>query len=92
MSIVNNDVREDVRRMIVSEWGERDIDLRMNWLKECLQRRDHMTVFRLDSSDSSNDIDLAILQAMLKGIISVRSYLNLGSINPRNSELINLNL
>ncbi len=39
------------------------------WVKECFQRRDHITVFNFDGgdSDSSKDIDVAILQALLKG-------------------------
>ncbi len=42
---------------------------RLMWVKECFQRRDHITVFNLDGgdADSSRDIDVAILQALLKG-------------------------
>ena len=38
-------------------------------MKECFQRRDHITVFNLDGGDgdSSKDIDVAILHALLKG-------------------------
>merc|ERR1712150_430678 len=39
---------------------------RVTWVRECLEKRDHMTVFRLDGADSAKDIDLAILQALLK--------------------------
>ena len=67
VAIVDNEVWDGVRKMIMNEWGDRDIDRRVNWVKECLQKRDHMTVFRLDGTDSIRDIDLAILQALLKG-------------------------
>ena len=57
-----------VRQKIIDEWHtDKDIDIRVTWVRECLEKRDHMTVFRLDGADSAKDIDLAILQALLKG-------------------------
>ena len=44
----------------------KDIPEKLEWVKECLEHRDHMTIFRLDSKDSAKDIDVAILQALLK--------------------------
>ena len=66
--IFDNSLWQEVHRRIEAEFGTRDIDRRLGWVKECLERRDHMTVFRLDGSDSAKDIDLAILQALLKGV------------------------
>ena len=59
-----------VRDKIIAEWKDtRDIDSRVTWVRDCLEKRDHMTVFQLDGTNSAKDIDLAILQALLKGNI-----------------------
>lgn len=39
----------------------------VDWIKQCLQFPDLLTVFTLDSNNSAKDIDLAILKALLKG-------------------------
>ena len=50
---------------------------RLMWVKECFQRRDHITVFNLDGGDGdSKDIDVAILHALLKGMDSLFSLLH----------------
>ena len=36
-------------------------------LMTCLEKKDHMNVFQLGSSDSAMEIDEIILQALLKG-------------------------
>lgn len=79
MPIFDNALWPEVKRRIEADFGSQDIDRRLEWVKECLEKRDHMTVFRLDGSDSAKDIDLAILQALLKGmdllsIFTYRSY------------------
>ena len=64
--IFDEELWKQVRKMIYDEWGDRDIDSRVTWVKECFQHRHNMTIFRLDGG-GSNDIDVAILQALLKG-------------------------
>ena len=67
MPIFDNELFDKVKKMISDEWSDKDIDSRVSWVRECLDRRDHMTVFQLDHETSAKDIDLAILQALLKG-------------------------
>ena len=64
----DNELFDKVKSMIRHEWKDKDIDSRVTWVRECLDRRDHMTVFQLDHGNSAKDIDLAILQALLKGM------------------------
>ena len=66
--IFDNALWQEVQRRIEADFGTQDLDRRLEWVKECLEKRDHMTVFRIDGSDSAKDIDLAILQALLKGL------------------------
>ena len=44
-------------------------------VRDCLKKRDHITVFRQDggasSSSSGKDIDVAILRALLKGLLTL---------------------
>ncbi len=66
--IFDENLWQDVRKKIEDEWKtDKDIDSRVNWVKQCLEKRNHMTVFRLDGANTAKDIDLAILQALLKG-------------------------
>ena len=65
--IFDEDLWTEVRKMIFDEWGDRDLDSRVNWVKECFQYRHNMTIFRLDGGTDTKDIDVAILQALLKG-------------------------
>ena len=58
---------KEVRRKIEKEFGQEKIDERLQWVEECLNKRDYMTVFRMDLSDSIQDIDISILQALRKG-------------------------
>ena len=45
-----------------------NVDELLEKCKECIERRDLMTVFRLDDdSNKDNEIDVAILQALMKG-------------------------
>ncbi len=69
VALIDDDVWSEVRVMIEAAWGQRSVDQRLMWVKECFQARDHITVFNLEggSDDSAKDIDVAILQALLKG-------------------------
>lgn len=63
----DDDLWKKVKQMIFDEFGDRDIDSRLNWVKECFQYRHNMTIFRLDGVEGTKSIDVAILQALLKG-------------------------
>ena len=59
----------EVRRRIVHEFGEKDAGKMLESVKECINNRDHLTVFRVGagSGSAAKDIDVAILEALLKG-------------------------
>lgn len=76
MPIFDNALWPEVEKRIEADFGTLDLDRRVEWVKECLEKRNHMTVFRLDGSDSSKDIDLAILQALLKGLFILSHFLS----------------
>ena len=59
-------VWEEVEKQIENEFGNKNKDKNIHMVRECLKKRDHMTVFRLDGTYSAKDIDMAILQALLK--------------------------
>ena len=65
--IVDECVWEDVRKLIIKEFGNNNVDKHLGWVKECIQHRGYMTVYRVEGSNSAKDIDIAILQALLKG-------------------------
>lgn len=45
----------------------KSVDESVNFVMDCLDKKDHMTIFQLDSSDSAREIDEIILHALLKG-------------------------
>ena len=68
---IHRSLWENVKAMIKREFPNEkpeSQDKMVTSVKECLAKRDHMTVFRMDSSDSAREIDLVILQALLKGV------------------------
>ena len=46
---------------------KKDGDKYAGYVKACIMKRDHMTVFSLDENGSAKDIDVTILKALLKG-------------------------
>jgi hypothetical protein len=65
-----------IMQMIKGELGVPDVVKCLDWVKQTLQKRDLITVFQLDSPESAKDLDLAILYAMLKGMLNyVPGYL-----------------
>ena len=65
--IVEDSVWDEVKKLIIKEFGDRDVEKHLGWVKECIQHRGYMTVYRVDGGNSAKDIDIAILQALLKG-------------------------
>ena len=72
--MVADHVWEEVERRVVKEFGPKNSDQNVSLVRECLKKRDHITVFRQDggaSSSSGKDIDVAILRALLKGSLTL---------------------
>lgn len=66
VSVTEDYVWDEVKKQIQKEFGDRNLENNLHMVRECLKRRDHITVFRLDGTYSAKDIDMAILQALLK--------------------------
>ena len=67
VSVVEDEVWQEVERRVIKEFGDKNKDQNMSLVRECLKKRDHITVFRQDGGSSGKDIDVAILRALLKG-------------------------
>ena len=68
VSVVSEDITSEVRRRLKKEFGEKDIEKRVNMAIECVKRRAYITVFRQDGTMSGKNIDESILKALLKGL------------------------
>ena len=53
--------------MLKKEVPKKELESAVRYVMKCLQKKDHMNVLQLDSSDSAREIDELILQAILKG-------------------------
>ena len=54
--------------MLKKAFGEKDLDLHLTRIKECIQFPNLINVYELDGQDGvGSDIDSAILHALLKG-------------------------
>ena len=73
ITIIDAQLQTEITKMIREEFGDRDLTRQVGWVRDCLQKRDLMTVFRLEGKNSAKDIDIAILQALLKGIAFIVS-------------------
>ena len=75
--MVADEVWEEVERRVVKEFpknSEQNVEI----VRDCLKKRDHITVFRQDggaSSSSGKDIDVAILRALLKGLFAQKEHM-----------------
>jgi hypothetical protein len=60
----------ELKARIEKEWGKKDLEKTLNQVKEVIQPENSrlLSVFSLDSGDHVQDIDVAILTALLKGI------------------------
>ncbi|XP_077867329.1 transient receptor potential cation channel subfamily M member 2-like [Saccoglossus kowalevskii] len=65
-AIINNTFEAKLKQVIKEEFGSNNLDKMVGWVKDCLRRKDYITIFELDGKNSAQDIDLAILQALLK--------------------------
>lgn len=67
---MNSHVEEEMKKMLSEEFqesSEKRLDQWIDWVKRCLQFPDLLSVYQLDSDHSPKDIDLVMLQALLKG-------------------------
>ncbi|KAH3703778.1 hypothetical protein DPMN_078825 [Dreissena polymorpha] len=55
-----------VREMVENEFGSDNIAVHLERIKECLEKCDLMSVFDLDSETGMKEIDVVMLQALLK--------------------------
>lgn len=60
----------EVKEMIEKEFGPNDITVHMNRIKDCLNRCDFLSVFEMDIA-GVKEIDVAMLQALLKGKVFI---------------------
>ena len=56
-----------IAAMLQHEFGDKDLDIHLNRIQACLQKRHLITVYELDQVGGM-DIDAAILHALLKGL------------------------
>jgi len=57
----------EVNGMLQREFGNSDSSVHLSRIKECLDRCDYLSVFEMDSKSGVKEIDVAMLQALLKG-------------------------
>lgn len=75
ISILEDWLKEDVKVMITNDLNIRDgeeIEAVFENLKYCVRVREYLTVFKLDGKDTTMDIDVTILTALLKSNKSKR--------------------
>jgi hypothetical protein len=67
----------ELKARIQKEWGEKDVEKTFEQVKEVIQPENSrlLSVFSLDSGDHVQDIDVAILTALLKGTYFYFSFL-----------------
>jgi hypothetical protein len=56
----------EVKEMVEKEF-KNDVDTHVGRIKDCLEKCDLMSVFELDNKSGVKEIDVAMLQALLKG-------------------------
>ena len=59
-----------IAAMLEESFGEKDLEMHLNRIQSCVQKRHLITVYELDSVEGM-DIDAAILHALLKGMFQV---------------------
>ncbi len=58
-------MENNVRKMVLQEFGKNNIYQNMETIKLCLQYRQYLSVFKMHFD--GKDLDLAILRALLSG-------------------------
>ncbi|XP_052244279.1 transient receptor potential cation channel subfamily M member-like 2 [Dreissena polymorpha] len=63
---MEDSIEQNVRGMVEQEFGPNNIPEKLDCIKKCLQKGDLMSVFELDINKGFNEIDVAMLQAVLR--------------------------
>jgi hypothetical protein len=63
---MDDSLRNEIMRKIENQWPPEKAKLVFEDLERALEYSDYLSVYRLESGDQNNDIDVAILRALLK--------------------------
>ncbi len=63
---MDENTRNEILNKIKKQWPEKSVNSAMKNLEEILKYPHLLSVFRLDSNEQANDIDVAILRSLLK--------------------------
>ncbi|XP_065053971.1 transient receptor potential cation channel subfamily M member-like 2 isoform X2 [Rhopilema esculentum] len=74
---IDEDFVDDVKKQVEKVFGEKSRDRVYQQIEELLRDRKMVSVYRLKDDNSSQDIDLAILKALLKANQHIQSQLRL---------------
>ena len=69
-AIFDNSLWDQVRQRVLktySNLSSEEANRIVQLVRDCITKRDHMTVFSLEESGSARDIDVTMLKALLKG-------------------------
>ena len=64
---MEQNVEVQVIKMLDDEFGTKDTPTHLSRIKDCLNKCDLVSVFEIDNKCGGKDIDVAMLQALLKG-------------------------
>ncbi|KAK7482390.1 hypothetical protein BaRGS_00026409, partial [Batillaria attramentaria] len=64
---IDEKLQADIQQLVRDTFGTKNETLHIEWVKNCVRRPHLLSVFELESSaNSSRDVDMAILKALLK--------------------------
>ena len=72
VAIDSDELWDNVRNKIIDTFGVSDeklIATALSNVKECIKRRDHLSVFDVTAGVQASDMDVTLLRALLKGIM-----------------------
>ncbi|XP_033100595.1 transient receptor potential cation channel subfamily M member-like 2 isoform X2 [Anneissia japonica] len=64
--VIDDNLRAKLAQLIKKEFGEKNVELHLNRIQECVEKTDLLNVYDMDSSTGLKDIDEAILHALMK--------------------------
>ena len=68
---VDEKLRASIKTMVEQVFTERDAVQLAQWVEECVRKPHLISVYEMESTTGSTGVDVAILKALLKGIVSV---------------------
>ena len=66
VAVYEEKIWAEVEKRIEAEFGSRNKRNYRETIRECIEKRNYMSVFKLSSRNSSGGIDITILKALLK--------------------------